>query len=572
MENSKKLGEILSRIDGRGFKAYKEIKGRYGFNTFTLFIDHVQGDPYSNPSRIRVRVQRSSTGFGPELTSNPSRTIAFCDFLTRSFYRNCQRIAKQERGIGRSGLVTIDRPQQEILERSAMVVNQDHVEARFFMGLPAFGRKISGRNARAMFFDELPRIVDHSLFLSSLDLNEIRGHVEVAEDADALRDTLDSLGLVGFVADGSLLPRASGIDSRPLGTGTVVPFSSPESFRVTVNLPNRGEVAGLGIPRGVTLILGGGYHGKSTLLNALELGVYNHVPGDGRELAVSTPGTFKIRASDGRSIETTDISPFINNLPFGKDTRAFSTANASGSTSQAAAISEAMEAGATTLLLDEDTCATNFMVRDVLMQQLVAKENEPITPFVDRVKQLHRERGISTVLVMGGSGDYFAVADQVIQMTNYAPSDVSEKARTIVETHDTGRRNEARGELGKIRLRIPVKKSFNPSSREGRQRIKNQGDRAIVFGNTLIDLWDLEQIVHTSQTRAMGRAISHAMQYMDGKRTLKQVIARVDKDLDEQGLDILMPFVVGDLARFRPLELAAAINRMRTLRMIQQQD
>ncbi|MBI9090461.1 MAG: ABC-ATPase domain-containing protein [Desulfobacterium sp.] len=570
MENHRELGEILSRIDGRGFKAYKEIQGRYVFKAFNLFIDHVQGDPYSTPSRIRVRVERGRTGFGPDLTSNHSRTTAFCDFLARQFYRNCEECAKQERGIGKSGLVTIDRPQQEILEGTAMVVTPDHVEVRFFMGLPAFGRKIAARHARAMFFDELPRIVDHSLFLSRLDLNEIRQHIEVSEDADALRGQLDSLGLVGFVGDGSHLPRASGIDPRPLGKGNVVPFSSPDRFRVTVSLPNRGAVAGLGIPKGVTLILGGGYHGKSTLLNALELGVYNHVPGDGRELAVSTAGAVKIRAADGRNIEKTDISPFINNLPFGKDTRAFSTANASGSTSQAAAISEAIEAGASTLLLDEDTCATNFMVRDVLMQQLVAKEHEPITPFVDRVKQLHRERGISTVLVMGGSGDYFAVADQVIQMTNYAPSDVSEKARTIVETHDTGRRNEGRGDLGGIRPRIPVKKSFNPFSREGRQRIKNQGDRTIVFGNTRIDLWDLEQIVHTSQTRAMGRAILYAMQYMDGERTLEQVISRVDKDLDEQGLDILMPFVVGDLVRFRPLELAAAINRMRTLEVTQQ--
>ncbi|MCP4114298.1 MAG: ABC-ATPase domain-containing protein [Desulfobacteraceae bacterium] len=569
MENNRKLAEILSRIDGRGFKAYKDIKGRYGFKAFKLFIDHVQGDPYSNPSRIRVRVERGRTGFGPELTSNHSRTIAFCDFLTRTFYRNCRRFAKQERGIGKSGLVTMDRPQQEILERTAMVVTREYVEARFFMGLPAFGRKISARNAKAMFFEEVPKIVDHSLFLSRLDLKSILRHIEVSEDADALRGQLDSLGLVAFVADGSLLPRASGIDPRPLKRGNIVPFTSPESFRVKVSLPNRGEVEGLGIPKGVTLILGGGYHGKSTLLNALELGVYNHVPGDGRELAVSSAGAVKIRAADGRNIEKTDISPFINNLPFGKDTKAFSTANASGSTSQAAAISEAVEAGAATLLLDEDTCATNFMVRDVLMQQLVAKENEPITPFVDRVQQLHREQGISTVLVMGGSGDYFAVADQVIQMTNYEPSDVSEQARTIVETHDTGRRNEGRGELGGIRLRIPVKKSFSAFTREGRQRIKNQGDRAIVFGSTLIDLWDLEQIVHISQTRAMGRAILHAMQYMDGKRTLEQVMNLVERDLDEKGLDILMPFVVGDLARFRPLELAAAINRMRTLKVRQ---
>ncbi len=557
----------LDQINGKGYKAYQVLKGNYRFDGFELFIDHVQTDPYANPSRMRVRVDRSATGFGPGLTSNKSRNIALCDFLTRSFYACCRKNAAQGRGTGKSGLITIDRPGQEILDHSAMVVTPEHVEARFFMGLPAADRRIAGDEAAVMFVRLLPDIVAGSLFMGSTDPARVSRHVEAAEDADFLRSRLGALGLVAFVANGSLLPRASGVDDAPLNHGSIVRFTSPPRFEVRVDLPNRKGVAGLGIPRGVTLIVGGGFHGKSTLLKALASGVYNHVPWDGRERVVTVADAVKIRAAEGRNIEKTDISAFINHLPQGKSTTVFSTANASGSTSQAAAICEALEAGASALLLDEDTCATNFMVRDMLMQHLVAKENEPITPFIDRVEALYRERGVSTVLVTGGSGDYLGVADHVIQMRDFTCQDVTARARAIFERHRSLRENEARGKLPDPGARIPLGTSINPLTAAGRKRIRTRGRRAILLGEDLVDLVDLEQIVHPSQTRALAWALVHARSCMDAKISLKQVITAVDKALEHEGLDMLMPFVAGDLARFRPLELAAAINRMRTLRI-----
>ena len=101
----------------------------------------------------------------------------------------------------------------------------------------------------------------------------------------------------------------------------------------------------MGIRKGITLIVGGGYHGKSTLLKALEAGVYNHIAGDGREFVITDDTAFKLRAEDGRSITGVDISPFIKNLPNKKDTVHFSTEDASGSTSQAANLMEALESG-----------------------------------------------------------------------------------------------------------------------------------------------------------------------------------------------------------------------------------
>jgi len=375
------------------------------------------------------------------------------------------------------------------------------------------------------------------------------------------------MGLVGFVGEGSLLPRASGIDPSPMDNKNAVLFRSPEKLKREIMLPNRGRVAGMGIPKGVTLIVGGGYHGKTTLLKALELGIYNHIPGDGRELAVTIPETVKIRAADGRNIEKTDVSPFIQNLPFRKDTDEFCTENASGSTSQAANISEALEVGARVLLLDEDTSATNFMIRDHRMQLLVSKDQEPITPFIDKVRQLFDEKGVSTVLVMGGSGDYFSVADHVIQMSNYIPQHVTQQAHDIAKAHSTGRIGEGGDRFGDIKGRIPLTESFNPYRGKHRLKISAPRDTEILFGRSTIDFGDLEQIVNISQTRGIGYAIHYATRYMDGNRTLKRVVSRVLSDINEKGLEILTPYVTGDIAGFRGIELAGAINRMRTLKV-----
>ena len=570
MKSDKDLHSTLRRIDQKGYKAYKDIKGEYRFQRFHLIIDHVQGDPFAAASRIRTRVTREASGFPSDTTSNHSRTVGLCDFLTRQFYHSSKEHSLGNRGTGKSGLITIDKPVQEILERSSMVVNDRWVEARFFMGLPAHGRRISSKDAQAMFFEELPRIVSDALFFENLDRRSLYQHMETVEDADFLRIHLFEKRLIGFVENGALLPRASGVDPRPMQKEKAVLFKSPESFETEFRLPNRGRVTGMGIPRGVTLIVGGGYHGKSTLLNALELGMYDHIPGDGRELAITVPETVKIRAADGRYIEKTDISPFIDNLPFGKSTQSFSTENASGSTSQAANISEAIEAGAEVLLLDEDTSATNFMIRDSRMQQLVSKDHEPITPFIDKVKQLYRDRGVSTVLVMGGSGDYFRVADHVIQMTAYVPSDVTSRAHEIAENMQTGRVEEGGNRFGDLKVRIPIRESFDPYRGRGKVKISANGLREIIFGRNPIDLGDMDQIVDTSQTRAIGNAIHYATQYMDGKRTLKDVVELVLNEINHHGIDILSPYITGDMARFRSIELASAINRMRTLRMKQE--
>jgi predicted ABC-class ATPase len=533
-----------------------------------LIIDHVQSDPFASPSRFRVTIPQKAAAFPEDTCSNKSREVGLRDFLTRQFCIHAKKISKPDRGTGKSGLITMDTPGQEVLERTSVLVRKGSVEARFVVGLPAQGRTVLTKVAEKMILHEIPEIVSRSLLYTSLEKPELYRHIETVEDADFLRERLSALGLIAYVADGAVLPRQSGIDSRPMSRGNIVPFQSPGAFSVPVELPNHGPIKGMGIPEGVTLIIGGGYHGKSTLLDAVKLGIYNHIPGDGRERVVTVKDAVMIRAEDGRRIEGVDISPFISNLPFGRNTESFCSDDASGSTSQAANIMEALETGTRAILIDEDTSATNFMIRDHRMQELIAKDLEPITPFIDRVQHLYKDRGVSTILVIGGSGDYFDVADHIISMKEYRPEDSTSAAKAVAEKYRTGRKPEGGGTFGQFNCRIPVKGSFDPSRGKREVRISAKGLLSIAFGMHHIDLGAIAQLVDLSQTKAIGDAIHYATRYMNGKKTMQEVIDCILADIDASGLDVLSKVPFGDYAAFRGYELASAMNRLRTLKVI----
>jgi len=566
------LEAVLRRIDGRGYKAYKDIQGVYDLGRFVLYVDYVQGDPFAAPSRLRVRVPVAGAGLPGDLWSTRVRRVALQDYLTRRFAAAVDDHGRDRRGSGKSGLLAIDRPGQEVLERTAMVVDDKGVEARIVCGLPAAGRRVLGGEARRMLLTALPDLVRAALMRDSIDFEAARRHVELAEDQEAARGQLGSRGLVAFVGDGAVLPRESGISDRPLKGPGVVPFISPPELRTTLTLPNAGEVGGMGIPRGVTLIVGGGYHGKSTLLRAIERGVYNHIAGDGREWAITVPGAVKIRAEDGRRVGGVNISGFISGLPQGQDTACFSTDLASGSTSQAANIVEALEVGAGLLLVDEDTSATNFMIRDARMQRLVAADSEPITPFIDRVRDLYEGLGVSTILVVGGSGDYFDVADTVIRLRAYRPDDATAAARRIAAELPRLRTDEGRETGFAVTERFPLGSSLDP--RKGRKvKIAARGPRTLQFGTETIDLGAVEQLCAESQTRAIGDLLHYmAQRYCDGRTGLSRALDRAFADIASRGLDIISPFYgqnPGDYALPRRFEVAAALNRYRRLRVRQ---
>lgn len=571
MLNTEALKKKLESINAEDYGAYQSLVGAYDFPNYKLIIEQIPKDPYAPPHTgiYRIQVGRSDEQVVNLKTDSKIQEIAFRDFLARSFSNACQKCSKGRRGTGYSGIITINQPGHAILERSCVVIGDTVIEVRCFIGLPASGRKINGKVAEEMLFKELPEIVDVSLFNDNIDMNALQKHIATAEDAEYLRNKLQNLGLVAFIADNSILPRESGTSDKPMKKELAVQLLSPESLRVEITLPNEGLVTGMGIPEGVTLIVGGGYHGKSTLLNAIGLGIYNHIPGDGRERCVSLPQTVKIRSYSGRYICKTDISPFIRNLPFRKDTTAFSTNNASGSTSQAANIIEAIEVGARVLLMDEDTCATNFMIRDEKMQQLVRKDDEPITTFIDKVRQLYEKKKISTILVLGGVGDYFDVSDHVIQMIKYTPCDVTQKAHEISGRSPVKRTREDDGYYIHTRERIPLSESIDACNEYGKKRMYTTEIHRLVFGKNNIDLTDLEQLIELSQTKAIGYALDYARKYMDTKTSLKEIITQVMNDIDEQGLDILSDRISGNFAWFRGFELAFTMNRLRGFDVIQ---
>lgn len=571
MQNKEQLRSTLKRIDGRGYKAYKDLQNNwYDFGSFYLGIPYVQGDPYASPSSVFLKIEQKSTGFPEWLLENKIRRLAVEDYLTRVTDRLIRKYTSGNRGSGKSGQVYIARTGQEVIERTSVEFNSDLIEIRLSVGLPARGRRILGYQAQEIFFEELPRIAEDCLFYRSHNSEELKRHVRTVEDQHLLRGMLSERRLVAFIGNNSILPRRSGVDDRPLTGEKVIPFISPEEYEVEFELPYYGKIRGMGIKEGVTLIVGGGYHGKSTLLNAIERGVYNHIPGDGREYVVTREDAFKVRAEDGRRIEKVDISPFINNLPQGNETTDFSTENASGSTSQAANIIEALELGAGLLLIDEDTCATNFMIRDARMQQLVSADKEPITPFIDKVRALYKDYGVSTIIVVGGAGDYFDVADNVIMMDEYRPRAVTDKVREIAARIPSQRIMEDARTFGKICKRYPDPDSINP--RRGRKvKVKARGKDTIQFGREDIDLSNLEQLLNREQTKTIGDILVYALRenIINGERSLKEVLDLIFARLEKEGLKTISPFSYpeGDYVKPRPFEVGAAINRLRSLKI-----
>ena len=564
MKSSSELDRQLKSIDHRGYPAYKDLKGVYDFGDYIFSIDHVQGDPFAAPSRVSVQVPMIKAGFPKEYYQGKVQRITLQDHLTRLFGAAIRAGSFQAKGSGKSGLLAVSHCGQEVLERTACRVDEKGVTVRFEIGFPANGRSVNAGELAKILFRILPDCVHKTLYYARIDKKALQEAIELCEDQEAVRQELPGLGLCAFLADGSVLPRQSGVSDKPLKDA--VAFQSPDSLRVTIQLPHRGAVSGMGIRKGITLLVGGGYHGKSTVLQAIQDGVYNHIKGDGRELVITDAGAVKLRAEDGRSIANVDISPFINHLPNGKDTTHFSTEDASGSTSQAAGLMEAIESGSKLLLIDEDTSATNFMIRDRLMQQVVSPGEEPITPFIERVNSLYDTMGISTILVAGSSGSYFHVADTVIQMKEYVPVDITETAKKAASEFAVF--ETTRSAFPKyLDKRTP--QTDRQLLKEDRLKIKTFGKDEVAVAKNTVVLRGLEQLRDEEQTRALGYLLKELLtRGFDGKRSLAQAADILEKELDEKGLESLFAGrdVAASLARPRRQEIMACVSRYRGLR------
>lgn len=565
MYREQDLRETLCRIDHKGYPNYKQLKGSYQFSIFVLQIDHVQGDPFAAPSKVSVKVEGAKAAFPASLYNTKEKLVALQDELLRTFARSLKPFSFQAKGSGKSGLMSVSQPGQEILERTGCEIHpqKGDIILRMEIGFPANGRSINARELEKILFDYLPKCVQQSLFYQNLQSLHLQKIAELAEDQTFLRQQLQQMGLVAFVANGAILPRESGVSNRPMKGA--VPFQSPQSMEVGIDLPNYGVIRGMGIPQGITLIVGGGYHGKSTLLKALELGVYNHIAGDGREYVVTDDSAMKIRAEDGRSVKGTDISLFINNLPNGKNTKQFETEDASGSTSQAANMVEALEAGCGTFLIDEDTSATNFMIRDELMQRVVSSEVEPITPFTMRVREIYEREGISTILVAGSSGSYFHKADHIIQMNHYVPQEITERAKEVAKEFPLPLEDASVYRTPSVHRVYARDRKF---AAEQRIKTKVMGRDGISMNRETIDLRYIEQLCDNEQLAGLAQLMKYIRsRVLDGEKDLVQCVEETLAIYEKKGWQGICggTYLPSGLSMPRRQEIFACLNRWRSL-------
>ncbi|MDO4267955.1 MAG: ABC-ATPase domain-containing protein [Eubacteriales bacterium] len=583
MKSSNELRTALRAMDHRSYPAYKDLAGAWQFGNYVLVIDHVQGDPFASPSAVHVEVPLKNGGFPESFYRDPWCRTAMEDHLTRLFAAQAEAYNFKAKGSGKSGLISTTRCGQEVLSRSACEVGKDGIVLRFHVGFPAFGRTIDAGGLERILFEFLPKCVENSLFYGRIDKKKLEAAVFLAEDQHALRELLKEHQLAAFVANGAVLPRKSGVSDLPMRDS--VPFVSPASMERRFALPHKGEICGMAVPRGITLIVGGGYHGKSTLLSALQMGVYDHIAGDGREYVATDSTAVKLRAEEGRSIRNMDISLFINDLPNKKDTRAFSTQDASGSTSQAAGVMEGLEAEAGVFLIDEDTSATNFMVRDDFMQQVISREKEPITPFLERARDLYEQAGVSTILVAGSSGAFFYIADKILQMDCYKPVDITDRVKALCGEHQRPRTKAPGFALPGYERPLAVKSAGRGGAPEqsggrggrygGRDRgregghehkkVKTFGRDSFSIDKETVDLRYVEQLADSEQTAALAYILRYGLeQAIDGKRSLRQVVQVIWDQLERRGwAAVAGAYVPCGLARPRKQEIFACLNRYR---------
>lgn len=570
MKTFTELETLLMSINRKSYPAYKELKGNYIFPDFQLNIEHVQGDPFASPSRVSVYLKKVQADFPEAYYESKHKRIALQDYLIRKFANAVNQYAFQAKGSGKSGLIRVSRCGQEVLERSALGITNGELLVRFEVGFPANGRTINALELKKIFFEYLPSIVRKTLYYKNCRKDELKAVIELAEDQQFIREELKKRDLVAFVANDSILPRESGVSKRPMRK--CIRFQSPETMEVEMDLPNHGMIRGMGISKGITLIVGGGYHGKSTLLKAIEQGIYNHIAGDGREYVITCEDAVKVRAEDGRSITHVNISPFINDLPNKKDTRDFSTEDASGSTSQAANVVEAVQAGSKLLLIDEDTCATNFMVRDQLMQKIVSGNKEPITPFTQQAREMYERLDVSVVMVAGSSGAYFYIADHIIQMDNYRVVDITKHVKNVIEKEEISEDKESRisvTELMNPSIKPRILKSEAVEKKHGQIKIKQFGNSGFSIGKTEVDLKYLEQLTDIEQTTTLGHCLKMLVVEMEKKpQNLDVLVDNLWKKIQLKGFSALFEekYLPVDLAQVRKIDIYMCVNRYRGLR------
>lgn len=592
----KALYQKIRTLAGKNYGLYKSLADKpWDFGDFSLEFLHVQGDPFAPASRVMIKANLQMLGYPSEWGGSFERRLALSDFLLRRM-----SAVVKEKYPDRDAAVVFDVAGPEMLVRNSLWIDNGELRAVLQVRLPGDGRKIQSEAAAEILTMVLPDLVSASLYNEGSRceggvLPELTAHYNVLADRAEVLKELDARGLAAFVPDGAVLPRASGISEDPLEGA--IPFEAPAEMAVTLNVNGR-EVRGMGIPKGVTVITGGAFHGKSTLLQALTRSVYPHVPGDGREGIVIDESALRVGVEDGRSVRGTDLSQFVRDLPGGVSTREFTTASASGSTSEAANLLEAMEAGSKTYLIDEDSSAVNFLIRDARVRKLLGDDREPLIPLTDRIRdicypQCHSERSVaesrnlvatrSFILVAGACGDYLELADNIIVMANYKAEcakfkGASEAAAAPASSETSATRlppfvaPACRNFAEYIK---PIQNSIRPTSAVERQvKVKLSGDTLLQMGFLVADTSRLVTLADKQQRLGAGFMLLNLCQNAisnngsgdaqdSANASIVDCIGKLCEKIRNVGFRNLPQGMSREMSLARPVDIACVLFRLR---------
>ena len=574
MKDKKEFYTLLSELDGQPFAEYQQMVGDFDFARYVIKCAKIdlEGDDALTPV-FTIRIPQTVAEIPEYLFDSPVRRTAMEDLLLRKLSANIERIANYDHnGIARRHIL-VASPNQKILPRNALTLTKEYIEVRLEVALPVQNvivdgeptASVAGELAQQIFFEDLPEVVGNSLLYCNIDTEEADRFVNNMEDTDRLRQHLGASGQVSFVADGALVTRVTGEDEPDYER--LAPIEIDESLLEEVEVPHAGSVRGLGIPNGLTLILGESNSGRVDLMDAISQGIYNHIPGDGREQVVTVADAVNIRSEVGRSIQQVDISAFAIDLADGGNPASYTTKSAGSFTSQAASTVEALEAGARVLLFDEHSSSSTFLSSDTRVASLLGESSR--NTLAARARQMVDELGIS--LIVAGSSlvaEFIPIADKILKVENFKVVDITDEAKALDIVPSTVVDSSVNLASMLSRSRWVMPSSIDPSI--GREDLVIEVDDAdyLQFGRSIIELEAIKQIADADQARAIGYVLYYAkLRYMDEGYPIREILDLVDRDLSNEGLNALARDLRGDLARPRRYEVAAALNRLPAFRV-----
>jgi predicted ABC-class ATPase len=572
MKDRKEFYNLLAEIDGQPFSEYEKLLGDFDFARFVVKFPRLDVSAGADDPVFTVRVPQSIAELPGHLFDSPIRRTALEDLLTRNLAGQAAKIARfNESGLARRN-VLVAEPGQKILPRTSVIVTKEYVEACLRIALPykvfrtegaEDPRLVDAEMARKVFFEDLPEIISSGLLCCNLNLSETEHFVDTMEDADRVRQTLPTLGMVSFVGEGSLLARQWQSDEPDFEK--IALFEVDEDAQTEVEVPNAGSLKGLGVPAGLTVVVGDLANGRKDFMDAVAAGVYNHVPGDGREHVVTVSDAVQVAVDYGRSIQEVNLTPFCTEAD-GCDPSSYSTSSADAFLSQAAATIEALEVGARVLVVDEHSSAPAFLTTDARVSQLLGET--PRASLAQRARQMVDELGVS--IVVGGENlvaEYIPVADTVLKVEDYQVTDITDKAKALnLEVPPEAPAVNLESMLARSRWIMPS--SIDASVGRLDQVIDAIDEATIQFGRSTIELDGVQQVADDSQLLTIGLLLYYAkLRYMQEGYPLREMLDMIDRDLSSEGLGTISRDPRGDLARPRRYELAAALNRLRTFRV-----